>query len=290
MKAIFLIAGHGLGNNGTDNGASFNGTTEYKEVSEIVSEAETFLLANSEIAKHEVIEEQVEKDGIMQTQRTLASPDKIQLVKIGVDERLRLKDKIAKVNAICIENGWSESDACLVSVHVNAAGSNASGAEIWYETGSKESEKFAKKAIKELVDATGFKDRGTKDDKANRWGRLGIIRDTKPVAILAECGFITNDMNARMLKDPNQDDKVAAGIAMGVFKHLKINERKPTKPNWFTDVPEGVWYEDSLKLCVQERLVEIPTHGRFNPTPDSTRMVTMMARHLQAQHNVVLRT
>ena len=44
----------------------------------------------------------------------------------------------------------------------------------------------------EYTRVTGIRGRGVHGDKENRWGRLGFVRDTKPLALLFEMGFISN--------------------------------------------------------------------------------------------------
>lgn len=289
MKAIFLIAGHGRSANGAeDNGASFNNTTEYKEVVEIVSEAETSLIANKKFTKYKVRRVKEDKDGIVVAKQELVNPDKIQVVAIGHDRRLSLRDKITAVNDICVQQGWTEKDCILISVHINAANKNASGIEVWHETKSKQSKSLAKELMDKLEASTGFKRRGTKDDATNRHGRLGIIRDTMPVAVLGEFGFITNDMDSLVLKDPEADDVFAEGIYDAVISICKVTDKTKSPPAFYEDVPQDVWYYPYVKLLLDEGYLTMPSHGRFKPTEARVTNAVLMARHITKEHGKTL--
>ena len=48
------------------------------------------------------------------------------------------------------------------------------------------------KFLKEYTNVTGLTSRHVNPDTSDRLGRLGFVRDTKPLALLIELGFITN--------------------------------------------------------------------------------------------------
>ena len=106
------------------------------------------------------------------------------------------------------------SNAVLLSIHANCCG--GTGIETFYPEGS-----FGGKT-KELVNAvhlayrqSGLRDRGIKSDKATRFGRLGILQDTKMPSALIECGFVDNDANT--LGDQGFQSKMAEIIAVALM-------------------------------------------------------------------------
>lgn len=64
---------------------------------------------------------------------------------------------------------------------------------------------------KEYTRITGIKWRWVKADTTTRFWRLGVIRDTKPLALLVELGFITN-ANDIMKIQTHWHDAIIAGI------------------------------------------------------------------------------
>lgn len=92
--------------------------------------------------------------------------------------------------------GWvnqnSSDKDVLISLHLNSASPEAVGSMIYYMSGSNVAKEQAEKFIDTYCKGTGQKNRGADGDMDNRHGRLGIVRDTKPLAFLIELGFITN--------------------------------------------------------------------------------------------------
>jgi N-acetylmuramoyl-L-alanine amidase len=86
-------------------------------------------------------------------------------------------------------------DCVVLEVHFNSAATpQATGVETWYLSGDTADMLAATVAQKILVDTLGLRDRGVKGDLTNRWGRLGILRDTvqRGSELLIEIGFISN--------------------------------------------------------------------------------------------------
>lgn len=125
-------------------------------------------------------------------------------------------------------------DDMLVSIHANSAANvNARGVETCYYSGSDKSKEEALRLSKAISTSTGmplFND-GLMGDAEGRFGRLGMIRDTQPFALLVECGFVSNKDD--MLIDPTL---VARGIAnyLNSFNHMP--EDTNTQPDELTIV------------------------------------------------------
>lgn len=268
LKGIFVNAGHGLGPTGAiDNGASGFGTTERKEVVEVAQELCTLLMSDADLQS-------------------------VEILKIGVDDRMMLKDMIREVNDICRLRGWQQTDAVLVSIHANSAGSpEARGIEAWYSSQNKPGEVNLAKALTEHVsNMTGFplRPKPTIISAENRYGRLGILDDTLPVASLIEIGFLSNEFDARILKDSALDDAFAQGIyhALRSWMALPAVIGFAPPPDFYTDVPPLAWYADAVHACLDAGLFVMSSDGKFHPERPATRaeLAAVLARHLAGQH------
>lgn len=117
-------------------------------------------------------------------------------------------DLTATVRAINADNY-----AACVSLHMDAADNpTAHGAHVCYYSanGKRLAEEIALRLCPQMP------------GRANRTVQrtdLYILRNTRPTAVLVECGFITNAGDADWVdKNP---DKVATSIALGIAAHLQ---------------------------------------------------------------------
>lgn len=106
-----------------------------------------------------------------------------------------------------------------ISIHANAFGhdwNGANGIETFvYKLADKQTVNIAKTVQKELISATGLKDRGVKENP-----NLYILHATKMPAILVECGFMTNPKEAELLRSDSYRQKVAEAICKGVCQYF----------------------------------------------------------------------
>lgn len=109
---------------------------------------------------------------------------------------------------VCSEaNNWPAD--IFVSLHCNAANTEARGTEVCvYRTGS-DAERLADCILQQIVDAVGTRNRGIKERP-----NLCVLRRTDMPAALVEMAFIDNDRDAAILKE-RQDD-LARAIARGI--------------------------------------------------------------------------
>lgn len=132
---------------------------------------------------------------------------------------------------------WGGADA-FMSIHANAFGSggwNTVGGIETYVTTNRDtpSVNLAGSVQKELLGATGLRDRGVKEaDFRVIWGAPHNWREYQklvPARILVECGFMTNREEAKLLLSEAYRDLCAGAIVKGLEKtyDLKKKEQLP---------------------------------------------------------------
>lgn len=188
MRTIILSAGHSL----ADPGAVYSGAKESFMTMELVK----------------VAAEVLRKHGI----GVLTVPDNLNLV-----------DTIKWVNGRAAE---SAIELCL-EIHTNAStDTSARGVEAWYyhDFNTGKSDEKSKKLSQCLVDAivveSSIPSRGVYDESTNHWGRLGFVHDTKPLAALVECGFLSNETDRNILLSDNGRNNIGKGIARGILAYM----------------------------------------------------------------------
>lgn len=106
----------------------------------------------------------------------------------------------------------------FVSIHANAFGSTwneAHGIETFvYPTAPTRSKELATTIQKSMVLATKLRDRGVKT------ANFHVLRETAMPAVLVECGFMTNRVEAQLLKSSAYQRKCAYAIAFAIFSWL----------------------------------------------------------------------
>jgi N-acetylmuramoyl-L-alanine amidase len=110
----------------------------------------------------------------------------------------------------------------FVSLHFNSSSSvDAQGIEVFYYD-SKElwrtraSKRLANCILYRVVDKTAAVSRGIKQ------GNFHVIRETEMPAVLVEGGFMTHREERRKLRDREYLDNLAAGIAQGIDKYMRM--------------------------------------------------------------------
>ena len=132
---------------------------------------------------------------------------------------LTLDEQIAWVNK------RAGSDDIALNFHLNSTPKRTEkGAMIFYYGGSQKSKEIATKILDAYCRATGIANAGVQPDTASRFGRLGIVRDTRGWAFLIELGSINNDLETVKTKG-------VKGILAAIQAVLGKAEDQP-----FTDV------------------------------------------------------
>jgi N-acetylmuramoyl-L-alanine amidase len=109
-----------------------------------------------------------------------------------------------------------------LDVHANASGdgvhwNNANGIETFCYKMLGESYEIAKRLQDSLVKATGLLDRGVKDGED-----LYMINHPKAPSCLVECGFMTNEKEASLLKSDAYREVVAQALVRAIVDHFKL--------------------------------------------------------------------
>ena len=193
-KTIILDAGHG----GIDPGAmSSDGSVLEKDI-------------NLQITKK--IKKLIEASG---GNVILTREKDVSLYEEGENKTTRQKynENLKNRKKIIVE---SQADM-FVSIHLNSfQDSKYYGAQTFYPTGKEDSEALAKMVqieLKQTVDDTNNREIKPRDD-------LYLIKDNKMPSILIECGFLSNEKEAKLLTEEEYQDKIAWAIYVGIQKYF----------------------------------------------------------------------
>ena len=138
------------------------------------------------------------------------------------DNALAEKKRADMAERLRIMNGSSTD--MVVSVHMNEFTDSAvNGPMVFYHKNSPEAQKLAKFVIDGLCDSVGRPRR-----HANS-GNYYVIRESTPVAIIAECGFLSNPEEEVRLQDAAYQNLLAKGIAAGIQAYfMSLASPSPT--------------------------------------------------------------
>lgn len=117
----------------------------------------------------------------------------------------------------------SEKPDVIVSIHQNSFTQESSkGAQVFYLSSSDEGKKFAEIMQQQL--ATGLDETNKRVAKPN--SDYYILKNSTPVAVIVECGFLSNPQEASMLITKDYQEKVAEAVANGIINYLETAESK----------------------------------------------------------------
>ena len=159
----------------------------------------------------------------------------------GVDT-LTVPNDLSLVKTIQWINGRTNQIDIAVACHVNAGGGR--GAEAWHYKNSAKSKELAQFLVDAVVAETGMKTRGVKDESTNRYGKLGFVHDTHPLAALIENGFIGNEFDKKILSSAEGRMRIAKGVARGILSYFELD----WKPDLLIKkMPQGKQIEEQNK-------------------------------------------
>lgn len=114
-----------------------------------------------------------------------------------------------------------ESDADMfVSIHLNAfEQSKYYGAQTFYPEGKEESvqlSKYIQEELKRVIDKTNNREIKPRDD-------IYLLKENKIPSVLIECGFLSNEKEAKLLVNEKYQEKIAWSIYVGIQKYFSSN-------------------------------------------------------------------
>ena len=105
----------------------------------------------------------------------------------------------------------------LISIHQNSfTDSRSKGAQVFYYADSTESEKLAKTVQQQLIQ--GVDTENTRAAKAN--SDYYMLKKSPSLAIICECGFLSNPEECEKLCTPEYQRQIAWNIYIGVMQYL----------------------------------------------------------------------
>ncbi len=112
-------------------------------------------------------------------------------------------------------NSWGAD--YFISIHTNASEApSARGTEVLVYRSPSRAAELAEDVLEEIVDASGFPDRGVKQRPG-----LYVLRNTSMPAILIELGFISNQQEANLMA--NNPSLFARAIYNGILEFFDLS-------------------------------------------------------------------
>jgi len=159
---------------------------------------------------------------------------------------LTLEEQISWVNK------KAGSDDLVLCCHLNSSPNRTEkGAMCFYYGGSQKSKEMAEKILDAYCRAIGIQNAGVHADTSSRFGRLGIVRDTRGWAFLIELGSINNDL--KIVKTNG-----VKGLLAGIRVILGKAEDLP-----FTDVDRTHPYFSAVDWAKKQGLASGFSDGRL---------------------------
>ena len=110
----------------------------------------------------------------------------------------------------------------VVSIHQNSfSGASSKGAQVFYQTGSASGEAFAKMLQAQLASSLDSNNHRQAKGNADYY----LLKNTKPTAVIVECGFLSNSEEAQKLCDKTYQRQVAWAIAQGTLQYIESLEQ-----------------------------------------------------------------
>jgi hypothetical protein len=100
------------------------------------------------------------------------------------------------------------------------------GIETFYHNSSIEGKKLATAIHKQLLKGTNLKDRGVKKDTIIYKSGFHELRETKMIAVLLECGFMSNHVEANLMKNVSYQHECAIEALKGICDYLGIKYKE----------------------------------------------------------------
>ncbi len=106
----------------------------------------------------------------------------------------------------------------VVSVHMNSyIRHNLRGAQVFYDKSSEHSEDLA------LCIQDQFAEKLEKSDKGVAIGDYYMLKCTPSASVIAECGFLSNEEDEKLLISPSYQELIAECIFAGIVNYLNLD-------------------------------------------------------------------
>lgn len=127
------------------------------------------------------------------------------------NDRHRLWQTVRNVNAVASRKDF------LLSIHFNFNHPTATGTEVFYSPAtSQENISLARRLSGAVAKAQGIRNRGVKLSTSTRFGKLAILDDVKPRALLLEVCFLNeHDLTAYRANKEKVADEIVRCILIG---------------------------------------------------------------------------
>ena len=109
----------------------------------------------------------------------------------------------------------------FISIHLNSfEDSKYYGAQTFYPAGKEDGKSLAQiiqTELKRVADNTNNREIKPRED-------LYLIKDNQMASVLIECGFLSNENEAKLLVDEEYQEKIAWAIYVGIQKYFNEYE------------------------------------------------------------------
>ena len=235
IKALFCSFWHGKSSKNpewNDNGAIKYEIKNSPKIIEAIKKVFPKDIADQMIAQDYITERDIVNHiNLIACQKVKEEGEKRGLkVYIIWQERMSLTDKIALINKISEENGYTRDNSLAYELHLNMLRHKpeVNGVEVWFASTKKGEEikdwpNFAKKMLYEIATLYNQKEREgkhlfAKNDAISRHGYLGFISSTIPNSLIVEYGFLSNDND--IIYNLNNNQKIAETLKNGMINFL----------------------------------------------------------------------
>jgi N-acetylmuramoyl-L-alanine amidase/LysM repeat protein len=164
----------------------------------------------------------------------------------------------------------------VVSIHANAGVASANGACAFYwhtsASGKKLAETFGRN-FKAMVDGVDLHGNGLHASQRGSWTNLHMVRETNMVAILVECGFMTNSNDFEYIFGKHSKkyrEEVAEAIVKTVCDYfgVKYQEPKEDAPHTAPELSDGdykIQRGDTFWSIARDFKVSVDALQKANP-------------------------
>ncbi len=189
---VLIDPGHGS----FDSGASANGAVE-KEINLAVGRfLQNYIECNGGVAYLTRYEDV-----------STALPESERNISMKLSDMRQRKAEIEKVNA-----------DIFVSIHMNKfPQSQYKGAQTFFDSSSEDSKKLAENIQQAMADIL---DKNNKRTAKGTGDGIFVLKNNKIPSVLVECGFLSNEAEAELLKSADYQKKVAWSIYAGITRFV----------------------------------------------------------------------